>query len=227
MDDYSVWMDGGTLLLVAAEVPLVQRQAVLDSLLYAQLVANKSAGSRFTHYPQWHKCYRQTLSSRGWVITQLYTENKPSSDYSCLAPIQPLQLWLETRYSDANSIVEQGIKRLAGSQTSLECFRQFTIAGDKKGTCATLEVGLVHPGPVISLCSIALKTSAPMAQVGIDQPLAGDVLLGEVQVKALSAVLDHDQFEPQRAQLRKLIASKEQAQRFIQEVGEHGGSQNG
>lgn len=227
MEDYSVWMVGGTLLLVADKVPLAQRQAVFDSLLYAQLVANKSAGSRFTGYRQWYGDYRHTLAARGWIMTQYYNESRPTKDYSCLGPLQPLQLWLETRYGGASNIVAQGVDRLLRDPAKQDSFRQFTVEGDTQGSGVTLEVGLVHPGPVINLCSIALHTSTAADQIAMDRPLAGEALIGDVFINGVSAVLDDEVFEPQRADLRGLIARKQKSQCFIQDVGAQPGGQHG
>jgi len=49
---------GGTALLYPAGTGLIHRQAAFDSILYAQLLANKNAGSRFENYEGWYAAYR-------------------------------------------------------------------------------------------------------------------------------------------------------------------------
>jgi len=209
-DDYSVWTAGGTLLLIAAGVTPAQRQAVLDSLLYCQLRANKVVGSRFLDYPPWYGRYRKELSERGWIITQFFHDTQSAGACSLLAPIQPLRLWLDSQFPSADNVIEQGLVRLNRAQNSLDGFRGFTFEGSQCGTRLALEIGLVHPGPVINLCSIALHTSEAAERVNIEGPLLARALQGEVVVKGLSAQLDVERFELQRAQLRTLIEHKQQ-----------------
>lgn len=218
-DDYWLWMSGGTLLLVAAQVPLDQRQAVLDSLLYAQLVANKAQGSRFAQYSPWYGRYRRGLSERGWIMTQLFRERRCTDAASVLAPVQPLGLWLQTRHEAAASLIERGLNTLAGNEGALQNLRRYTFEGDESGTRITLEIGLVHPGPVITLCSVGLQTDEPLAQVAIERPLPARSIQGEVAVNGLSAQLDSELFEPRRAELRALIERKQQEQCYLLDLG--------
>ncbi|MCP3750348.1 hypothetical protein [Pseudomonas sp. SBB6] len=212
MDDYSVWTAGGTLLLVAPEVLPAQRQAIIDSLVYSQLRANKVVGSRFMNYSLWYGRYRKELSERGWMITQFFHDTRSASADSLLAPIQPVRLWLDSQYETADGIIETALSTLKGTQSNLEAFRRFTFEGTKYGTRIALEIGLVHPGPVINLCSIALHTCEPIEQVSIEGPLLARALQGDVVVKGLLAQLDDQQFEPHRAQLRVLIERKQKEQ---------------
>ncbi|QBF24973.1 hypothetical protein EXN22_04420 [Pseudomonas tructae] len=220
MDDYSVWTAGGTLLLFAPAVPPLQRQAVLDSLLYSQLRANKVVGSRFLLYPSWYGQYRKELSACGWLITQFFHDAESASARSVLAPSQPLRLWLDSQYAGADSIIERGLATLQGVPSSLDAFRRFTFQGHACGTRVALEIGLVQPGPQVHLCSIALQTSAALEQVGIERPLLAGALQGEILVKGLSAQLDEQQFEPRRAQLRVLIERKQQEQLYLSNPGD-------
>lgn len=226
-DDYSVWVAGGTLLLIAPNVPASQRQAVLDSLLYTQLVANKAEGSRFTCYPQWYGRYRRALSERGWILTQLFQDSQTAKDTAMLAPIQPLSLWLATRCEGATSIIDQSLDILVKTPTGADSFRRFTCEGDVRGARVALEIGLVRPGPVIDLCSVAFQTSQPLEQVTIEHPLSADTLLGELFVKGLSAHLDGELFEPHRVELRKLIERKQQEHCYLLELGKTQGCDHG
>lgn len=225
--DYAVWMAGGSLLLVAPDVPPAQRQAVLDTLLYSQLVANKAIGAPFTRYPHWYSRYRRALSERGWILTQLFEDTQSAHGSSMLAPIQPVSLWLETRYTSAANRIEQGLVVLKRTRSGHDSFRRFTFEGDETGTRVALEVGLVRPGPVIDLCSIALQTSQPLDQVDIGQPIPANALLGEIVVKGVSAQLDGDLFEPRREALRALIERKQQAQCYLLDLGKAQGDERG
>lgn len=77
-ETYSLWLVGGTALLVA-NAALPGQQYALDSLLFAQLRSDKLNGSRFSHYPRWYSGYRTAMEDRGWVFT------RTSSDYQRLA----------------------------------------------------------------------------------------------------------------------------------------------
>lgn len=223
-DNYSLWMAGGTLLLIAPQVSLSERQAVFDSLLYAQLVANKAVGSRFTDYTQWYSRYRSELSERDWILTQLFQNTQtPSGRASMLAPVQPLTLWLEGRHAGASRIVEQGLDMLGREQDGLDIFRSFTFDGDASGTRVALEIGLVHQGPTIDMCSIALQTSSQLEQVTIEQPLYANTIQGEVLIKGQSAQLDCALFAPRREELRRLIERKQKERCYLLELGKKQG----
>ena len=88
VDGYTLWVNGGSLLFAAPQVERSELQAVLDSHLYAQLLANKRAGSRFTEHKAWYSAYRTALTDRGWLLTQQY---QTVETVSALAPITPVQ----------------------------------------------------------------------------------------------------------------------------------------
>ena len=91
VDGYTLWINGGSLLFVAPQVEGAERQAVLDSHLYAQLLANKRAGSRFTEHKAWYRAYRTALTDRGWLLTQQHQTVETVSALAPIAPVQPLQ----------------------------------------------------------------------------------------------------------------------------------------
>ncbi|PJY95062.1 hypothetical protein [Pseudomonas donghuensis] len=215
MEDYCVWVNGGSLLLIAPDVLPDQRQAVLDSVLYAQLVANKFAGSRFSNYQTWYERYRNTLTERDWIFTKFHHESKSASDCSLLSVIQPLQLWLETRHTGASAIIDQGIAALTRDAQGLECFGGFTFEARDTGAVLIMEIGLVHPGPVIDLCGISITLVQAPEVAGIEQSLAGEVLCNEVVINGGAAVLDGKMFEGSRADLRSLMARKQQEHNYV------------
>lgn len=217
-DAYALWLDGGSLLLVADAVPAEQRQAVLDSLLYAQLVADKQQGSRFTRFKEWYGEYRQMLPRFGWTLTQFFHDNRPARDCTLLVPAQPLQLWLATRQANADTLLAKGLERLQQNAEASASLRSFACAAGESGTQVTLEVGLVLPGPMIHVCSVSVGSSLALAHIEFDKPL-GEMLSGDLQVRGFSAFLDMARFATHAVNLRALIEKKQQSRSYQSTFG--------
>ncbi|MHC6227622.1 hypothetical protein ACYU03_23135 [Pseudomonas sp. X10] len=216
---YTLWLDGGIALLMADTVSADQRQAVLDTLLYAQLLADKRSASRFGNYQSWYREYRMALSARGWIMTQIYHDTQSAGDCSVLVPAQPLQLWLATRQADADDNVARALHALGHDLVASKALRDFTLREDERGTYLTLEVGLVLPGPVVHLCSISAYTTVAADQAAFDKPLDGKSLLGDIRLKGLSATLDMELFTPHRTELRRLVERKQQERCYLVDLG--------
>lgn len=97
----------------------------------------------------------------------------------------------------------------------LECFGGFTFEARDTGAVLIMEIGLVHPGPVIDLCSISITLVQAPEVAGIEQSLAGEVLCNEVVINGGAAVLDGKMFEGSRADLRSLMARKQQEHNYV------------
>lgn len=219
-DAYSLWLVGGSLLLVAASVPSAQRQAVLDCVLYGQLLADKKSGPRFEQYQQWYEEYRQALSLRGWIVKQRFYDTKPAADCSLLIPAQPLQLWLADRQADADDYIASALATLQKNADASRAFNEFVRLRTNNQTQLVLEIGLVLPGPVlhVSSISVALDSVAAAEPIPLDQPLRA-ASTAQVMVKGTSAFLDQKSFAAHAVDLRKLIEKKQRERAYLVELG--------
>lgn len=215
--DYSLWLVNGTVLLVANDLSAEQRQAALDTLIYAQLLANKEQGSRFADFSKWHGAYVQTISNSGWIITQRSNEHATGKSDGPLSLTQPLQEWLQARTPSAVPALNFALARLVHG--SAERLRSLTHQMHAQGSYALLEVGVVQAGPVIDLCSVFIDCSVPVDQVGLGRMMAGDTLR-EHWMKGLCATLDPASFEKHRAELHELVARKQAEFSYLVPLGD-------
>lgn len=213
---YLLWLANGTLLLVADDVPAAEQQAALDTLVYAQLLADKAQGSRFTHFSHWHGAYVQAISNSGWVITQRSNEHTRGEYDAPLTPAQPLRSWLEQRNPSAGPALASAMATIATG--SAERLRSRTQLAHAQGSYGVFEVGLLQPGQTIDLCSVFVDSSMPVEQVGLGRVIAGDTVR-EVCVKGFRAALDALAFERNRAELRALVERKQKAFSYLIPLG--------
>ncbi|RCL21274.1 hypothetical protein C6A77_22785 [Pseudomonas sp. AFG_SD02_1510_Pfu_092] len=195
---------GATALLYPAEMGATQRQAAFDSILYAQLVANKNAGSRFTNYDAWHAAYREAYRQLGWIKLASTYDLKQLGQPAPNAHIQPLEAWLKIR-SICHEAVFAGVT--AGLNRSVEGFRhlrRFSAQDDAQGTKLVVELGLLKPGPALDLCSITVHLDTPLAD--LSQAMS---LKGEAEFHGVSLLLDDRRFQHQRDELQALMKTKD------------------
>lgn len=145
-DSYSLWLAGGTALLVA-QAALPQRQYALDSLLYAQLHSDKLNGSRFANYARWYSGYRTALEERGWVLTRSHSDYQESA---VALPLNLLRDRLQARHPDLSGYLQAAVTQLTQNPAQ-QCLNSFTVA--KSGVVH--ELGVLLPGPSIDLCGLA------------------------------------------------------------------------
>lgn len=209
----------GSVLLTDHAMPQSQRQDVADALLYAQLLANKHAGSRFNDHATWHKAYRASLSGLGWIVLAQFNDAKLASSMTWLASSQPLQAWLGMRDIDADRLLGTALKALRGNELAQRHLCAFTQRPDPDGTQVALELGIARPGPEVNLCSIAFRTRRGSNQSLLDTLIEGDELQGEVQVRGLTLLLDEALHEAKRAELHALMADKQREGNYRLDIG--------
>jgi len=153
-ETYSLWLVGGTALLVA-DMELQDQQYALDSVLFAQLRSDKLNGSRFANYARWYSGYRTALEQRGWTFTC------SRSDYQRLQegapPMQAhlLKRHLQARHPSLSGYLQAAITRLSQEEAQQQ-LRAFTLAEHEKATGIVCELGVLLPGPSMDLCGMAL-----------------------------------------------------------------------
>ena len=200
---------GGTALLYSPGVVEAQRQAAFDSILYAQLVANKHAGSRVDHYESWYAAYREAYRQLGWIKLASTHDLKTLGRRVRNAHIQPLEAWLKVR-SLRHEAVLAAIK--TGLGQSAEGFRHLLkFCAHDQAQCATLviELGVLKPGPALDLCSISMQIDKPLPLVSLEAFLGEHVLEGEAEFNGVSLALDEGRFQRQRDELQALMKTKD------------------
>ena len=200
---------GGTALLYAPGAVEEQRQAAFDSILYAQLVANRNAGPRFDDYDGWYTAYRDAYRQLGWIRLTSTHDLKQLGQPVRSAQIQPLEAWLKMR-SIRHEAVLAAVK--AGLDRSAEGFRRlqtFSVHEQAQRSKVVIELGILKPGPVLDLCSISLQIDKPLSQISLETLLHEQVLQGEAEFNAVSLALDNGRFQRQRDELQALMKTKD------------------
>ena len=199
---------GGTALVYPVGVAEIQRQAAFDSILYAQLVANKNVGSRFENYENWYAANREAYRQLGWIKLASTHDLKQLGQPVRSAQIQPLEAWLKMR-SIRHEAVLAAVK--AGLRRSTEGFRHvLKYSSQDQGQCSTIvfEIGLLKPGPALDLCSITLQIDGRTSGAPLEVLLSEQILKGEAEFKGISLMLDNGRFQHQRDELQALMEDR-------------------
>ncbi|CAG8869456.1 hypothetical protein PS627_03529 [Pseudomonas fluorescens] len=211
----------GSVLLSDSSLAQTQYQDVADSLLYAQLRADKVAVSRFDDFSLWYKTYRESLSGLGWMVLAQFNDAKPAADISCLASSQPLLAWLGQRQSEVDDLLVTALDALRDDVAAQRHLCTFTQRADEQGTQVVVELGIVKPGPEVHVCSIALRTRQRLQQWPMESLVQGHELEGEVQVKGLRLLLNDAFYLRHRANLQALMLKKNREGRYSLAIGSH------
>ncbi len=196
---------GGTAMLYPPGSDERQRRAAFDSILYAQMVANKNVGSRFDDYPGWYNAYREVYRQLGWIKLASTHDLKQLGQPSPGAPIQPLEAWLKIRSLQPDSVLAAVRAGLGRSSEGVRHLLKFTARGAE----LVLELGLLRPGPVLDLCSITWQSDRPIADIPQQLLQSGQALRGQAEFNGVSLALDNARFQHQREELQALMKSKD------------------
>lgn len=196
---------GGTALLYPAGTGEIQRQAAFDSILYAQLVANRNVGSRFDDYQGWYHAYREVYGQLGWIKMASTHDFKQLGQPSRNTRIQPLEAWLRMRSIRHEAVLAALKSGLGMSSGGFRHLLKFAT----QGADLVIELGLLKPGPALDLCSITLQFDRPIADIPLDSLLREQALKGQAEFNGVSLVLDNGRFQGQREALQTLMKSKD------------------
>lgn len=190
VEGYTMWISGGSLVLVAPRVADLECRNALASLRHAQSLADALMGPRFDGHRQWYRAYRNALGQRGWRVTYSCQSIESAGYRTLLAPTQPLLLWLVSQHPELGDVLELGVDALSLDAQGLRQLSQHALqvlAGPAGGTRIVLELGVLRPGSQLSLCSVALETSQALDPDWLRVPLEGIHLRGDLYFQSLTA----------------------------------------
>jgi hypothetical protein len=187
---YSLWLVGGTALLVE-DTTQPALQYAFDSVLFAQLRADKLNGSRFARYGLWYSDYRKALEARGWIITLSHSDHLRMRDGGMRAPLDRVTDYLQARHPKLTGHLKAATNFLSQDEVQ-QYARPFTQATQDNTTHVVQELGVLLPGAVLDLCGLAFKTPLPSGD-GIDLRASG-AMLGDFVTEAIRKDL-HDLLE--------------------------------
>jgi hypothetical protein len=210
---------GGTALLYSPALTATQRQAALDSILYAQLLANKQAGSRFANPEHWCDAYRQAFRQLGWLKLASTLDQKVIGETAKDQHIQPLEAWLKLRGIQHEAVLAEVAGPLSRSVSAFEHLLRFASQDEAERSKVVVEIGVLKAGLTLDLCSIALQTTTTLSGTSLQALLRDHVLHGEATFNGISLALDNVRFDQQREELRTLMASKNEQGAFQFDLG--------
>lgn len=187
VDGYTMWITGGSLVLIAPQVSELERRHALGSLRDAQRFADAVMASRFEQHRRWYRAYRNALGRRGWRVTHSCQGVETALGRTLLSPTQPLLLWLGSQHGELGEVLELCIDSLAPGQPGLAQLSSSALQVRDERTRVVLELGVLGPGSQFSLCSIALETHARLGEDWLRAPIAGSTLCGDLYFQSLMA----------------------------------------
>lgn len=187
VDGYTMWITGGSLVLITPQVSELERCHALGSLREAQSFADGVLASRFDQHRRWYRAYRSALGRRGWRVTHSCQSVEAAGGRTLLSPTQPLLLWLGSQHGELADVVGACIDSLAQGQPGLAELSRSALQVRGGTTQIVLELGVLGPGSQLSLCSIALETSAELGTDWLKAPLTGATLRGDLYFQSLMA----------------------------------------
>lgn len=188
VDGYTLWVAGGSLLLVAPQVSESECRNVLSTLRYVQMLADSLVESRFGEPRRWYRAYRNALGKRGWGVTHSYQSVEVAGHRTVLAPLQPLQLWLTHQHPEIANVLERCLDGLDPAQPGIEQLARSSLQrldAPLVGARIVLELGLVRPGARLSLCSLAMETRVAPGTDWLTAAVPGESLRGDLHVQGV------------------------------------------
>lgn len=172
-EKYTLWLVGTAALLIDNTLTLQQRQDALDSLLYAQLRANKRSGGRAVDYANWCAVYLQSLDDLGWITLQLHRESVVP-ETTCSSPLRTLQRWLLALDATLADDLEAAGHALSVKSASAHLARFIHPQAN-----VVHELGVLSSANVLAVCSLHREGGADEEPGGpsvMHQSLRGWVL---------------------------------------------------
>lgn len=206
VDGYTLWITGGSLVLIAPQVSEFERRDALASLRHAQRLADGLRASRFDQHRRWYRAYRNALGRRGWRVAHSCQSVETAGGRTLLSPTQPLLLWLGSQHAELGEVLELCIDSLLMNAAGLAQLSGSALQESEDTTRIVLELGVLRPG-ALSLCSIALETTATLGADWLKAPLAGQTLRGDLFFQSLMAEPAPELRDSEREGVSRLLAS--------------------
>ncbi|MBT2339266.1 MULTISPECIES: hypothetical protein [Pseudomonas] len=227
-DHCSVFINAGAVVLLPMNMPAQDRLDVLNSVLFAQLVANKKC-SELSRAGEWYGAYREVLKN-GWLQKTMkwdhFSLNAPSTDNLMGWVQKRLGASVEpTRVAQLTRVLKR-LAELSGTQPAIELLREQVLhpkepepleAGLETTDIVRLQVLLGQPGPVLSSAYLEFEarhvTANPLGLL-----FSTDHALGNIQLRCFQADLSQALYAPFRDAIVKKLGDK--AARHIVDISD-------
>ncbi|WP_458131043.1 hypothetical protein [Pseudomonas sp. R3-41] len=208
-DRYSVFINAGAVVMLSRSMAEQEKNDVLESLLFAQLVAHKKYPG-YAMVSKWYEAYREVLKN-AWLQKTVAWGNFLPDEECHLTTAQWLGRRLE-EFADQTAADEvicllDRIAKLPGTLPAMKQLREHVVlpqANDESAARICLQVILAQPGTLLSSVYLNYETSQADISNPFGQCLSVANAVGNVQSKCFQACLSKELYE----QLRGAIVQK-------------------
>ncbi|MBO1539302.1 hypothetical protein [Pseudomonas sp. OA65] len=218
-DHYSVLVNAGIVVVLSQDMAEQETRDVLQSLLFAQLVANKKYPG-YALAPKWYDEYREVLKN-AW-LQKTVTWNNFSVDGTCYLNAAH---WLgrclgesvDRTTTDNVTVLLNRVAKLPGTLPAMEQLRGHTYkrrdsalphVNDESTGRVNLQVVLAQPGPLLSSAYLSYETSQTDLSNPLEQCLSVANVVGNVQSRCFQAGLSNELYEPLRGAIVQKLGDR-------------------
>lgn len=218
-DRYSVFIDAGAVVILPRDMAVQDKSDVLDSVLFAQLVANKKYPA-YVQAPKWYDEYREVLKN-GWLQKAATWKNFALDEQTRIDAAH----WLGHRLEESVDPVAadeftQLLSRVAQLPANLPAIEQLreqackgrepaqSPAPDQVVGRVCLQVILARPGPLLSSVYLGYETAQPITFNPLAQCLSAANVVGNLQSRCFQANLSKELYEPLRGAIVQKLGDR-------------------
>ncbi|WLH01920.1 hypothetical protein [Pseudomonas beijingensis] len=215
-DRYSVFINAGVVLVLPRDMTGQEKSDVLDSVLFAQLVANK----KYPAYAQtqiWYDEYRDVLKN-GWLQKAVAWNNFTLDEQSSVTAAH----WLGHRLGEyVDRTVADEVTRLLNRVAQLPdtlpaieqlrdqtCKRKEVVPSSEAVGRVCLQVILAGQGPLLSSVSLSYETTQSAISNPLGQCLSVANVVGNLQSRCFQVNLSKELYDPLRGAIVQKLGDK-------------------
>lgn len=225
-DDCSVFINAGAVVLLSADMLEQEKCDVMNSVLFAQLVASKKYPA-LSSSGEWYGAYREVLQN-GWlqkaVTWDNFTLDTPSK-YTMMSWVEKrLGAYVgQTKMTEFTRLLNR-VAQLPCALPAIEGLREW-VQGPKSPelSCRVrLQVILAQRGPVLNVVCLEFDTRHSTANP-LGPLFSTDTVPGTIQLRCFQANLSEALYAPVRDAIIKKLGDKAARNIFdISDAVEHG-----
>ncbi|PWB30595.1 hypothetical protein DCO48_19850 [Pseudomonas sp. SDI] len=209
--DYTLWVSGTSLMLLANALSAQEKVDAFDVQLFAWLKAEQDTGA-FTAADDWQHDYLNSQQGLGMVFSARQQQRNPAAAGRRIKPLEALlPALLEVLPATEHAAVQASLKALLALPAGHPALQALRAEAVQDGTsdgktpgAISVELRVVLPGARVFASSLYLTTRESLAQAWLDAPLAADSL-GQLRLSSYVGELHDATFATIRSDLRATL----------------------
>lgn len=216
---YSVFINAGAVVIVSPDMAGQEKSDVLDSVLFAQLVANKKYPA-YTQAQIWYDEYRDVLKN-GWLQKTAAWDNFTLDEQSNFNAAhwlgRRLGEYVDPTVADEVTRLLNRVAQLPGTLPDIEQLREQTCKRkepvppsetDEAVGRVCLQVILARRAPLLSSISLSYETTQRAISNPLGQCLSVANVVGNLQSRCFQANLSKELYAPLRGAIVRKLGDK-------------------